>query len=35
MLNYNLEKKLKDSWFNTNDTFSLIEKWVDEKKLAE
>jgi hypothetical protein len=35
MLNYNLEKKLKDSWFNTNDTFSLIEKWVDEKKLAD
>jgi HSP20 family molecular chaperone IbpA len=33
MYKYNLEKQLKDNWFNTNDTFSLIEKWVDEKNL--
>jgi HSP20 family molecular chaperone IbpA len=41
MYKYNLEKQLKNNWFNTNDTFSintndafsLIEKWVDEKKL--
>ena len=40
-IHMNLEKQLKDNWFNTNDTFSintkdafsLIEKWVDEKNL--
>jgi HSP20 family molecular chaperone IbpA len=34
MIKYNLEKHLKDNWFNTNDTFSLIEKWVDEKNFV-
>lgn len=32
MIKYNLEKHLKDNWFNTNDTFSLFEKWIDDKK---
>jgi HSP20 family molecular chaperone IbpA len=33
MIKYNLEKHLKDNWWNTNDTFSLIEKWVDTKSI--
>jgi hypothetical protein len=31
MIKYNFEKHLKDNWWNTSDTISLIEKWVDTK----
>jgi HSP20 family molecular chaperone IbpA len=33
MIKYNFEKHLKENWWNTNDTFSLIEKWVDTKNI--
>jgi HSP20 family molecular chaperone IbpA len=33
MIKYNFEKHLKDNWWNTNDTISLIEKWVDTKNI--
>lgn len=32
MIKYNFEKHLKDNWWNTSDTFSLVEKWIDDKK---
>jgi HSP20 family molecular chaperone IbpA len=33
MIKYNFEKHLKDNWWNTNDTISFIEKWVDNKNI--
>ncbi len=33
MIKYNLEKHLKENWFNTNDTFSVFEKWIDAKSI--
>jgi HSP20 family molecular chaperone IbpA len=32
MIKYNLEKHLIDNFWNTNDSFSLVEKWFDNKK---
>lgn len=28
MINYNIQKNLKDNWWNTTDSFSFIENWV-------
>ena len=34
MIKYNLEKHLKNNWWNTDDTFSIIEKWIDNKNFT-
>jgi len=33
MIKYNFEKHLKDNWWNTSDTFSLVEKWIGKSNM--